>query len=84
MVQATGTLAWLNEFLSDEPTDVAVVEQQATMIAIAISTMANELNEKVKQAPEITKELQEQIAQVDLLNAELARLLEIKRRLENQ
>jgi glycine cleavage system H lipoate-binding protein len=86
MAHATGTLAWLNEYLSDTPTDINVIHLRATEIAIAISAIANELNEKLKQTPgPVDKKLEEQaIAQVEALNRELERLLEIKRQLEDQ
>jgi hypothetical protein len=51
MADATGTLAGLNEFLSDTPTDINVIELRATLIATAISTIASELDDKLKQTP---------------------------------
>ena len=86
MVQATGTLAELNEFLSDTPTDIDMIELRATLIANAISTIANELTDKFKQTPgPIDRQLQEQaLAQIEPLNRELERLLEMKRQLEAQ
>ena len=61
MAQATGTLAWLNEFVSETPTDIEAIELRATLIANAIGAIANELNEKLMQTPgPIDKTLQEQ------------------------
>jgi hypothetical protein len=84
MAQATGTLAGLNEFLSDTPTDIEMIALRATLIANAISTLANELTEKLQQTPgPIDRQLQEQaLAQIEPLNRELERLLEIKHQLE--
>ena len=86
MAQATGTLAWLNDYLSDTPADIDVIQLRATEIAIAISAIANDLNDKLTQTPgPIDEKLEEQaIAQVEALNRELERLLEIKRRLDGQ
>ncbi len=84
MADATGTLAWLNEFLSDTPTDIKVIELRATLVANAISTIANGLKEKLEQTPgPIDKELEEQtLAQIQGLGRELERLLEAKRKLK--
>ena len=86
MVQATGTLAGLNEFLSDTPTDISVIHLRVTLIANAISAIATDLNDKLKQAPEpVAKALEDEaIAQVNALNRELEHLLEIKRQLEGK
>jgi hypothetical protein len=86
MAQATGTLAGLNEFMSDTPTDIDVVELRAMQIATAISTIADDLTDKLKSSPGSVPKMmqQETLAQVEALNRELQRLLEIKRRLENQ
>jgi hypothetical protein len=86
MADATGTLAGLNEFLSDTPTDIDVIHLRATLIATAVSTIARELEEKLKQTPgPIDKKLEEEaIARLEPLNRELERLLEAKRRLQAQ
>jgi hypothetical protein len=87
MANATGTLAWLNEFLSDTPTDIAVVNLRAAQIISAISAIATELDDELKQTPRLPldqKREDETIARVDALNRELERLLMIKRQLENQ
>ena len=85
MAHATGTLAGLNEFLSDTPTDIDVIRLRVTQIATAISTIANELTDKLKQTPGpvLDKTLEEEaIARIEPLNRELERLLELKRQLE--
>jgi hypothetical protein len=86
MTQATGTLAGLNEFLSDTLTDINAIKLRVTVIAAAISTIANELTEKLKQTPgPVDKKFeQEATVQIEPLNRELERLLEIKRQLEGQ
>ena len=86
MTQATGTLAGLNEFLSDTPTDINAIKLRVTVIAAAISTIANELTEKLKQTPgPVDRKLeQEALAQIEPLNRELERLLAIKRQIEGQ
>ena len=87
MANATGTLAWLNEFLSDTPTDIAVVNLRAAQIISAISAIATELDDELKHTPRLPldeKREDETIARVDALNRELERLLMIKRQLENQ
>jgi hypothetical protein len=84
MAHTIGTLAGLNEFLSDTPTDIDMIQLRATLIATAISTIANELNEKLKQAPGDKKLEEQAIAQLEPLNRELERLLAIKRQLEDQ
>jgi hypothetical protein len=86
MAQAIGTKAWLDEFLSDEPTDINVIPLRVTLIATAISTIATELNAKLKETPgPMGKELEKQAtAQVEALNRELERLLKIARQLKSQ
>ena len=86
MAQATGTLAGLNEFLSDTPTDITTVELRATLVANSISTMASELNDKLMQTPWLVDKKSEQqtITMLEALSRELERLLEIKRQLEAQ
>ena len=82
----TGTLAWLNEFVSDTPTDINVIHQRVTVIANFISTMANELHEKLQQTPgPIDPKLEEEtLALLEPLNREMELLLAAKRRLESQ
>ena len=85
--EATGTLAEQNEFLSDTPTDIKAICFRFAMIAKAIVIIGEDLNDKLKQTPEpiLAKELEEQaIAQIEALNRELERLLEAKRRWEEQ
>lgn len=87
MANATGTLEWLNEFLSDTPTDIAVINLRAAQIINAISAIATELDGELKQTPGLAldqKREDETIVRVDALNRELERLLMIKRQLENQ
>jgi glycine cleavage system H lipoate-binding protein len=87
MADATGTLAGLNELLSDTPTDINAIQLRVTLIAAAISTIASELDDKLKQTPGLIpdEQLEQQaIAQIEPLNRELERLLEVKRQLETQ
>ncbi len=73
--------------LSDTPRDINVVRLRVIQIAAVISTIANELNNKLKQTPGLflDKKFDEQMAaRIEPLNRELERLLEIKRQLENQ
>jgi len=87
MAHATGTLAWLDEFLSDTPTDIDVIRLRATLIVNAISTIASELDDKLKQAPGLIldRKLEEEtITRIEALNRELERLLTIKRRVSSR
>jgi len=86
MAQATGTLDWLNQFLSDTPTDIDVINARVTVIATAISNLTGELNEKLKKTsgPMDEKLEQETLARIEPLGRELELLLAAKRRLEAQ
>jgi hypothetical protein len=79
MADATWTLAGLNEFLSDTPTDIDVIHLHATLIATAISTIARELDDKLKQTPGLIldkKFEEEALARLEPLNRELERSAE--------
>jgi hypothetical protein len=86
MVRATGTLEWLNQLLSDTPTDIDAINTRVTVIATAISKLTDELNEKLKKTPgPIDEKLeQETLARIKPLGRELELLLAAKRRLEAQ
>jgi hypothetical protein len=87
MPEVTGTLAEQTEFLSDTPTDMNVIYLRVAVIAKAIEVIWNEQFDKVKQTPGLVldeKQEEELIARTEPLNRELERLLEAKRRLENQ
>ena len=86
MPEATGTLAQQFELVSDTPTDINAIKLRVTVIAAAISTIANELTVKLKQTPGPVdrKFEQEAMAQIEPLNRELERLLAIKRQIEGQ
>ena len=85
MVKATGTLEWLNEFVSDTPNDIDVVYLRATIIVNALSEIASGLNARFEQTPRLVldkKSEEETLTVVNALGRELERLLEIKRQLE--
>jgi hypothetical protein len=85
MAHATGTLAWINEFLSDEPTDIDTIRLRVVLIAKAISVIANDIEAKMKQTPggvlDATDEEQANV-QVNALNRELERLLKLANQLQ--
>jgi hypothetical protein len=86
MAQPTGTLDWLNQFLSDTPTDINVINTRVAVIATAISALTDELNEKLKATSGSIDETfeQETLARIEPLGRELELLLAAKRRLEAQ
>ncbi len=87
VLRATGTLEWVSELASGNPTDIDTLHLLASQVATAISVLANEFNEALKDERDPTrqKELEEQLlTRFEPLNRELERLLEIKRRLQAQ